>query len=223
MIALTTLFLILACTASQPDRLVHYVSVSVQPYQVQIGDPVEITITVRALGANSIKLEPLPENRSDLAISSSLILNQVDLLGAKVLTKTYHCIPFQVGDIEIPALGLEIIDPLGNITASETPPALIVVRTIAPEDTPTAIMELKSVIAPMENEDTFWPWIIAAAVVIAIAVVAWFYFRKRVPSSVQSLLVYTPAERALSELERLLSSKMLAGGEYTPGQGRQSA
>ena len=191
------------------------VTVSVDPYEVRIGDPVDIIISVTTLRANSIKLDPLPQGLAEAEVLSTEDRLETGWLGQQRLIRRVRLVPFAVGDVSLSPLNVEVIQADGTTSRTTTPLTVFAVRSVAPgEEGPTSARELKDIIEPSEESLPFFWLYIVAAVVLAAALIAWWFLRRRAPRSVRDLLKLTPAQRALHELQQLASSGLLESGKH---------
>lgn len=193
------------------------VTVSVDPYEVHIGDPVEIVITVTALSANSIKLDPLPQGLAEAEILSNEDHLETGLLGEQSLTRRVRLVPFTVGEVQLPPLGVEVIHADGTTERTATPLTVFYIRSVVPGDEgPASANELKDIIEP-EGSTSIVPWlaVIAAVLILAGWLIWWFFIRRHAPRSVRDLLRLTPAQRALHELQQLSDSRLLEAGRHS--------
>lgn len=211
-----TAILVLAFSALTAAAEEPIVNVTVNPYHAHVGDPTEITITVRALAANSITIAEMPAVSGDLIIQGSEMEERRDLLGIKIVRRTIRCVPFAVGSFTIPELAVEIIGKDGKSFKTTSPTALLLVHSIAAaEEGPDAVKGLKGIIAPQEKDTTVNTFMFIALIIVLLAIGAvgtWYFLFRRTPASVRQLLKLTPAQRALKDLSELMSSELLRKG-----------
>ena len=214
----TLIILALALAATQAEGRGPPVAVEVEvsPATVRVGDPVELVLCVRATGAAAIRIEPLPPEAGELLLEELGSQEGIDLLGARVLRRRYRVIPFAVGQRALPAATVSVVAADGSAIETTTPALELRVLSIAPgEGGPEAIAGLKPPLSrPGEGRGgALWPWLVLAGLVLAVAAATALLLLRRTPRSLKELMLLTPAERALRELEELANSRLLLWGQ----------
>ncbi|MCZ6696454.1 MAG: DUF4381 family protein [Acidobacteria bacterium] len=181
---------------------------------ITIGDPVVLTARL-----------VYPEGTRIIAFDPESLLEAVDLLDAERIpdarledgrveeVRIYRVTVFETGAREIPALAITYIGPDGvEHTISADPIRLEIASVLAGEDTEPADIK-----PPAEMPVTpLWPWLLAAATLLAAGFWVWRRRRRRLENSGGAGAPAEPArpahEVAYAELERLLSSSLLNEG-----------
>ncbi len=213
---LCILALALAATQAEGRGPPVAVEVEVSPALVRVGDPVELVLCVRAAGAAAIRIEPLPVEAGELLLEELGSQEGVDLLGARVLRRRYRVIPFAVGRRALPAAAVSVVAADGSALEASTPALELRVLSVAPgESGPEAIVSLKPPLPrPGEGRgEALWPWLVLAGLVLAVGAATTLLLLRRTPRSLKELMLLTPAERALRELEELANSRLLLWGQ----------
>jgi len=212
----TLCILALALAAMQSAGPPVAVEVKVSPALVRVGDPVELVLCVRAAGAAAIRIEPLPVETGELLLEELGSQEGIDLLGARMLRRRYRVIPFTVGQRALPTAAVSVVAADGSAIEASTPALELRVLSVASgESGPEAIVGLKPPL-PHQGEgrgEALWPWLVLAGLVLAVAAVTALLLLRRTPRSLKELMLLTPAERALRELEELANSKLLLWGQ----------
>ncbi len=179
-----------------------------------IGDPVVLTARlVHPEGARIVTFEP------------EELLKAVDLLDKRQMpdarledgrieeVRIYRVTVFETGAREIPSLTVAYVDPDGvERTVSTDPIHLEIASVLAAEDSEPADIKPPAAmpVAPL------WPWLLAAATVVALGFWIWRRRRRRLERGEGAEASVKPArpahEVAYAELERLLSSSLLNEG-----------
>ena len=204
------------------------VEVQLSSARVSVGDPVELTITARALGANTISIEPLPGSEEpvgeedaskpqpNLLLRQSGALEGIDLLGARMARRTYRAVPFTVGEHAIPNTSIKVVMPDGSERVLRTPAlSLEVVSVSAEEGGPTEVAGLKGLLrreAEAAGTPT-WVYLLLALVLFVLGTGAVLALNKRRPRRLRRLVELSPAERALRQLDNLMASGLLPEGK----------
>jgi LPXTG-motif cell wall-anchored protein len=128
--------------------------------------------------------------------------------GRVQVTQTYELEPFLPGDYVIPPL--EIEHEAGDALSTEE--IAVKVTSVLPED--ELDPDIKEIAPPIDLLGTP-PWIYAltAVGVLALAAVAYYFWRRRKKEIEEAVPVIPPHERAFEELETLLGEDLIAKGE----------
>ena len=204
------------------------VDVRFSPAEAAVGDPVTFEITVRAFGANTIRIATLPGSVDDdyvedekLAASDLLIRltaeeEKQDLLGAFVARRTYSVVPFTVGDKLFPPVAVKVVMNDGTEINLNTPAVSLGVRSIAQgAEGPQQIADLRGLLLreAVEQQSWLWFWVILGAIALVVGCAAVIALNKRTPRRLRKLMELTPAQRALKELDQLVASRLLEDGK----------
>ena len=204
------------------------VDVRLSPAVAHVGDTVTLEIAVRAFGANTIRIEPLPGSveedyvedetllGSDLLVRIMAAEEKRDLLGALVARRTYRVVPFTVGGQAIRPVAVKVVMQDGSEINLATPAlSLDVLSTVPGAKGVEKIAELKGLLLheAAERQSWLWLWILLGAVALAAGCAAVIALNKRTPKRLRKLMELTPAQRALQELARLAASGLLEDGK----------
>ncbi len=192
--------------------------VSIEPdtTEIHVGDPLALRLSV--------------EHPADLAVRwpDSLSLGPFEALALEVgpseaspdgtrSTAVLHVTAFELGELEIPSLTLELTDGGAETATVATDPVVIGVTTVG-LDEGGDIRDVKGPRAIARNWLLLWPWFLLAA---ALAGAAYWWGRRRDRGSgrIRSRppVPARPAhEIALEALDRLEASALLERGEVKP-------
>lgn len=185
------------------------VSIEIAPDSVRIGDPVEVTLCIRALGVNSIRVERYAERSGDLVIQAPAGEEMEDLLGALVARRRFRVVPFSVGRHALPPLRIELVRSDGSPYVLQTPEIELNVVSVAPESGPTESKGLKGLLDRLRRESgpDLPTLALLAALVAGVALFAFLAWKRflleRMPRTAAELARLSPAQRALRDLARL--------------------
>ena len=223
--AVAALLLLMLPLAPAGDTVA--VEVQLSSARVSVGDPVEVTVTARALGANMISVEPLPGSEEpagdddadkpqpDLVLRETEALEGIDFLGARTASRTYTAVPFTVGEHAIPVTSIKVVMSDGSERVIASPAiSLEVVSVSAEEGGPTEVAGLKALLQreAAAAGTPAWVWLLLALALAVLGTGAVIALNKRRPKRLRRLLELSPAERALRQLKALAISGMIAEG-----------
>ncbi len=189
----------------------------VQPEHVKLGEPFSLTIVVTHA----------PDQRFELAVPSDLgdfeALGQerkrVDGPQSSTTTLTLELSAFKLGQLDTPALTLEVVSPDGQATLP-APRAAVTVDSTLPPDAQDKGADLYDVRPPEEVPIRSWRLLYALAGLLALGALAWLVRRYLARPKVLAAPVLPPPEplhvRAMKALDALAAENLPAKGELKP-------
>ncbi|MFQ5877131.1 MAG: hypothetical protein ACE5JH_05500 [Acidobacteriota bacterium] len=179
---------------------------------ITLGDPIAVTLRlVYPEGWRIVSFEP------ERSLGSLVLLDRREeptrrtedgmLMDVLVLRVT----AFEVGEGAIPRFEVSYVDPEGlEVTARSEPIPFAVVSVLSEGDTEPA--DIKGPVAMPESP--LWPWLLLGATALAAALYAWRRRRRRraTAAATPPAPPRPPHETAYADLQRLLSSDLLARG-----------
>jgi hypothetical protein len=127
-------------------------------------------------------------------------------------TYTFVILPISIGDIPTPAFEFYWSDVSGKAYRSTAPQRTIHVRSLLPTDT-TGI-DIKDIIGPKSLPVRWWPYVLSAAIVLAL-IAAWYFHYRRKLSKMEIPVVppEPPFDKAIRELAILKENDLLGKGK----------
>ena len=192
--------------------------VRVEPASPVIGDTVTLTIEVTAADGIELAMPEFGQSLDRFSVREFVPKETVDASGNTVATQKYVLEPPLSGPQAIPPLMIEFIDHRpGQRPAPEGEQSYEIVTeripfevtSVVPEGASADLKPLRDRLAPLRTPGPLWPWLVALAVVVAIAApLAWrAYNRARIQGRRRSAW-----EVARARLDAL-ASRALPSGE----------
>lgn len=183
-------------------------AIDVQPRSCQVGDHIEINVTLITEPGVLLGQARLAETGEDLAVVGSDDMSPAEELSDGRTRRVWHTVlsPFTPGGHALPAVSVpwtvseggsgQIVIDLGSVTvASVLPEGLVFPGPKAPH-------------GPflMDEERPLWPWLTGLGAALALALAAWLWRRRgrgERPTAAPREPVRPPHEVALEELRAL--------------------
>ena len=201
---------LLASTASGAQDRPARVSAEVDRSRITVGDVIRYTVTVSAEDQAQIELPQEVSEIGDFEVRGFETSGPKKEDGRTVWTIQYALSIFTTGEFEIPPLTLNYHrgDPNKKSELS-TGPIEVVVESVKPPESED-ILDIKSPLSIPRSWWSLWPWFLLIAGLVALAVFAFVYHRRRdqgetaVPVPERPLLApHEEAYRALRELREI--------------------
>jgi len=120
---------------------------------------------------------------------------------------------YTVGDLEIPAMPVAVVDASGRAHALHAESARVRVAAVTNPDDLT-IRDIKPPRSLPVNYRPALPWLLLPAGLVALAAVAWWRLRRRKLAESAPVLLRPEDEVALEELTALAAGGLLEAGDY---------
>lgn len=188
------------------------ISASAVPDSITVGDRVVLTITVEHATNESFEWPKGLETLGSFEVMSFRPLEPVVVEGRVRSRAQYELTVFELGELEIPAIGLEVTpgDP-DETRAFETDPIKVIVYSVGVADS----ADIKDIKPPLGISRNWWllaPWILGALALAAA--LFWLVRRMRRGDSATSVTPHRlPHEIAFAALDALESSQLLDRGD----------
>lgn len=189
------------------------IDVGVEPRSITVGDPITVTIRLtRPPGTRIVAFDPEGafEPQQILDATSAPPVPGDD--GLVTETRTLRVTVFRTGTIDIPAFQARTLDAEGKEAQVASAAVPVEVRSVltSADGAPADIRDPWAMAAWR-----LWPWLVGGLLAVAAGAWAWWRRTRRRPGEAPSAPATPPRpahEIAYAELERLLSSELLARG-----------
>jgi hypothetical protein len=127
-------------------------------------------------------------------------------------TYTFILVPFSSGDIATPAFDFYWYDSSNKPHQIAAPQRIVHVRSVLPAD--TAGVDIKDIVGPKPLPVRWWPYALAAFIVLALIAVWYFLFRKKLNQmEIPAAPPEPPFDKAIRELAILKETDLLGKGK----------
>ena len=204
--------LLLWATAAQAQK----VSTGVSHDTVRVGDPLRVIVRVDGIPANTEVLLPDSLASVDDVENAGRVRLQRDTLpdGTMRISAAYPVLIWRPGETPLPEMPM-IVRSEGRERTMQVKLPTVNVLSVLPAD--TTEIEAKPPKDVWGANRLWWPWILAAAIVLALlGLLYWWYRhrRKNVVEVVPQIPLIDPRERALGELKRIRALRLVEEQEF---------
>ena len=197
-----------AARAAEPT-----VSVTVEPTRIAVGDRVRLVLEVEHDAGASVAW-PEPEGLEPFEVLERRVGEPRVEDGRAVSRAELVLTAFELGDLELPALAVEVVGADGAVAAlaAEAPPITV---TSVGLDEGGDIRAIKGPLDVPLNVLALWPWLAAILALAGVAFWLWRRPRRAVAdgASVPAAPPRPPHERAYEALRRLEAERLPERGE----------
>jgi hypothetical protein len=191
------------------------VSTGISRDTVRVGDPVRIIIRVDGIPPNTEVLLPDSLAAVDDVENGGRVRLVRDTLqdGNSRLTAAYPVLVWRPGETALPQLPMIVRSEGRERTLQVKLPVVNVVSVLPPD---TANIEAKPPKDVWGPDRLWWPWLIAAALVLALLALSYWWYRRRRKAeiSVPVIPLVDPRERALQELRRIRELRLIEHQDF---------
>ena len=180
---------------------------SVEPAEVAVGDRVRLAIEVEHDEDASV-VWPAPDALGPFEVLERRIDEPRAEGGRTVSRAAFVLAAFELGDLQVPAVEIEVVDAAGDAVALETAPAAVTVSSVG-LDASGDIRAIKGPLDMPRNLLLLLPWLLGATL---LAAAAWWLWRRRpgAPESIAAPVVpVRPPHAAAYEAFRILEAERL--------------
>lgn len=200
-----------AGAAGQPAPPV--VETAVSAASAAVGDPVTVVVTVRHAADAEVRW-PDPVDTEPFELLDEPVTRSAAVNGSVESSLELRVAAFELGELSIPSLDLEVVDAGGEAVALATEAAAVTIASVG-RDEGGDIRDIKGPLAIPFAVVTLLPWLAALLAVAAAA--AWLYRRYRRGSAPETLVPALPPrpahEVAREALDALEAAGLLERGE----------
>lgn len=204
------LLAIMLCAAPAAGQSV---STGVSRDTILVGDPVRVVLRIDNVPAGSDII--LPDTLAaidDVENGGRLRLRRDTIGGALRVTAAYPLILWRPGPTALPPLPMVVRTGVTERTLQIELPVINVVSVLPLDTTNIKAKPPKDV---WGADRIWWPWVLAALVVLAIAALGWWWYRRRKAAQGEITIApfIDPRERAARELQRIRALQLIEKGE----------
>lgn len=192
------------------------VSTGISRDTVRVGDPVRVLLRIDGIPANTEVI--LPDSLSavdDVENAGRLRMRRDTMTGGRTrITAAYPVILWRPGEIALPNVPM-LVRTAGRERTMQVALPTINVVSVLPADTTN--IEAKPPKDVWGANRVWWPWLLALALLVALAALAYWWYRKRrmqQPVAVPVAPMVDPRERAMQELQRIRELRLIEQGEF---------
>ena len=215
--ALTAAFVALLAAASSPAQesapAGPVVETAVSAATAAVGDPVTVVVTVRHAPDTHVRW-PDPVDAGPFELLGEPVTRSAEANGGVESSLDLRVAAFELGELSIPSLELEVVDAGGEAISLATGAAAVTIASVG-RDEGGDIRDIKGPLAIPFAVVTLLPWL--AALLAAAAVATWIYrrYRRRTrPEAPVPALPPRPAHEVAREaLDALEAAGLLERGE----------
>jgi hypothetical protein len=189
------------------------VSSGVEPAEVTVGDPFRAAIRVTAPAGVAVEFPP----QLDLTDAYELLESMhvvMEVTGEGDLA-VYTLVAWQTGPPAEPIVPVRLFLPDGVEQVLRVTLPMPTVRSVLPADTAGIEPRGAKSIIPQDRQFPYWILLALLALLLLAAIAAWRWLARRRGSGAP-LLVGSPRERALAELEHARSLGLIEAGQWKP-------
>lgn len=155
---------------------------TLEPAQIAVGDRVRLTIRVHHDATASV-VWPEPESLGPFEVLERRV-HEPRVEGERARsTAELVLTAFELGDLELPAVEIEVVDADGDAVMLETDPALVTVASVGLDEGG----DIRVIKGPLDiplNVLTLLPWLVAMLLLAGIVLWLWRRARGRTPDSI---------------------------------------
>ena len=186
--------------------------ITAAPETLTVGD--QLTVRILADYPENIKLtEPaMGAIGGNLVLKSGPTLKSKSSGGLKHDEYTLVLLPFETGDLEIPALEFFWYDSTGNQHTVLSPSKSVFVKSLLPAD--TAGLDIKDIVGPKALARRWWPYIIALLALLVLGGAGYWLYRRRIKAvAIPEAPPEPPYDVAIRSLSLLKEKNLPAAGK----------
>ena len=204
--------LLLWATAAQAQK----VSTGVSHDTVRVGDPLRVIVRVDGIPANTDVLLPDSLASVDDVENAGRVRLQRDTLpdGTMRISAAYPVLIWRPGETALPEMPM-IVRSEGRERTMQVKLPTVNVLSVLPAD--TTEIEAKPPKDVWGANRLWWPWILAAAIILALLGLLYWWYRHRRKNVVEvapQIPMIDPRERALGELKRIRAMRLVEEQEF---------
>ena len=158
------------------------VSSTLEPAQIAVGDRVRLTIQVHHDATASV-IWPEPESLAPFEVLERRV-HEPRVEGERAQSSAELVLTaFELGDLELPAVEIEVVDADGDAVLLETDPAPVTVASVGLDEGG----DIRVIKGPLDiplNVLTLLPWLVAMLLLAGIVFRLWRRARERKPDSI---------------------------------------
>ena len=167
--------LLLAAVPAAAQTAGPAVRVTVEPTRIAVGDRVRLVVEVEH-GAGASVAWPGSEGLEPFEVLERRVGEPRVEGGRTVSSAEYVLTAFELGDLELPALAVEVAAADGGVVALGTEPAAVTVTSVGVDEGG----DIRAIKGPLDvplNVLALWPWL--AAILLLAGVAYWLWRRPR--------------------------------------------
>ncbi len=155
---------------------------TLEPARIAVGDRVRLTVTVEHDAGASVAW-PDTEYLGDFEVLERRLDGPRVAGDREVSSAELVLTAFELGELEVPTVEIEVVDADGAVVTLETEPASVTVASVGLDDGG----DIRAIRGPLDmplNVLTLVPWLAGLALLAGIAYGCWRRFRRRGPASI---------------------------------------
>ena len=189
------------------------VSTALEPAQIAVGDRARLTVRVEHEAGASV-VWPELDSLGPFEVLDQRILDPITEDGRAASSAELVLTAFELGEIELPAIELEVVDGDGNAVTLGTEPSPVTVVSVG-RDEGGDIRAIKGPLDIPRDLLALLPWLAGILLVAGIAFWLWRRYRARAPDGpvVPAAPPRPPHEVAYEAFRRLEAERLPDNGE----------